>query len=188
MSRLPERHQQIITLHAAFINQVVRLSQNRAERAHFEQLLSGAEANGWGNLVRAIRQITAGRRDTGALQGLDEEDRVIAEAILRGLQNPATLPDPDARPDPALAAPGLAGMIRAAASGNIEALTLISDMAQQMNRAGGPMARLAAAIRPLINGERDPRKLCRGMNSQTEQVLLGIIEELERPARQGQPE
>ena len=48
---------------------------------------------------------------------MDREDRIIAEAIMRGLQNPATLPDSTARPDPEMAAPGLAGMIVAARRG-----------------------------------------------------------------------
>ncbi|MES9961588.1 MAG: hypothetical protein ABW089_14250 [Sedimenticola sp.] len=178
MPQLPERHQQIITMHAAFINQVVQFSQNEADRPNYEQLLISAEENGWSGLVAAIRQIVAGQRDMGAIKGLDEEDQVIAEAIMRGLQNPATLPDPDAKPDPAMAVPGLAGMIQAAATGNVEALTLISNMAEQMSKAGGPMARLAAVIRPLINGERDPDKLCKGMNTQTEQLVLGILDEL----------
>jgi hypothetical protein len=180
MAQLPEKHQQIITMHAAFICQVVQFSQSPEHRSEYEQLLKSAEENGWRGLVQAIRQIVAGQREMGLIGGLDKEDRVIAEAIMRGLQNPATLPDPNAKPEPALAIPGLAGMIQAAASGNVEALTLVSHMAEQMSRAGGSMARLAAAIRPLINGERDPDKLCKGMNAQTEQLVLGIIEELNK--------
>jgi hypothetical protein len=53
-------------------------------------------------------------------------------------------------------------------------------MAEQMRRAGGPMARLAAVIRPLINGERDADKLCKGMNEQTRQLTLDILGELGR--------
>lgn len=178
MATLPERHQQIITMHAAFICQVVQFSQNEENRPEFETLLKSAEENGWSNLVKAIHQIVAGQREMSAIRGLDEEDQVVAEAIMRGLQDPATLPDPKEKPDPALAAPGLAGMIHAAATGNVEALTLISNMAEQMSRAGGPLAKLAAVIRPLINGERDPDKLCKGMNTQTEQILLDILDEL----------
>lgn len=99
---------------------------------------------------------------------------------MRGMQNPATLPNPTARPDPEMAAPGLAGMILAARRGNTEALRLISEMAEQMRRVGGPMARLAAVIRPLINGERDPQLLCKGLNERTEQMVLGILQELKR--------
>ncbi len=180
MATLPERDQQIIAAHAAFICKVVECSQNEGRQAEYEAVLQMASENGWDRLVAAIRQIVAGQRDLNAIAGLDLEDRVIAEAVMRGLQNPATLPDPNAKPDPALAAPGLAAMILAAAHGNVQALTLISNMAEQMSRAGGPMARLAALIRPMINGERDPDKLCKGLDSKTEQVVLGILDELKK--------
>ncbi len=180
MKNLPPKHQQIITLHAPFICQVVQLSQQPDNGAALEPILKQAEASGWRALVQAIRQITGGQRDPSALRNLDEEDRVIAEAIMRGMHDPSTLPDPNARPEPTLAAPGLAGMIQAAANGNVEALTLIANMAEQMSRAGGPMARLAAVIRPMINGERDPDKLCKGMNEQTRQLTLDILSELGR--------
>ena len=179
-AKLPARDQQIVTAHAAFICKVVACSQNEQQRAEYEALLQLAEENDWHALVAAIRQIVAGQRDLAAIRGLDEEDRVIAEAIMRGLQNPATLPDPDAKPDPALAAPGLANMILAAGRGNVQALTLVSSMAEQMSRAGGPLAKLASLIRPMINGERDPDKLCQGCNTQTEQVVLGILDELKK--------
>lgn len=178
MTRIPDREQQILQVHATFIRQVVATGQNPDQRGEFELLLKSAESNGWTELVAAIRRIFAGQRDESVLKGLDDEDRAIAHSILRGLQDPATLPDPDAQPDPALAAPGLAHLIQAAASGNAQALQIVSEMATQMSRAGGPMARLAAVIRPLINGERDPERLCKGMDSRTEQVVLGILDAL----------
>jgi len=180
MPTLPDREQQIITAHAAFICKVVECSQNEGNRAEYEAVLQMALENGWDRLVSAIRQIVAGQRDLHAIAGLDHEDRVIAEAIMRGLQNPATLPDPNARPDPALAAPGLAAMILAAGRGDVQALTLISNMAEQMSRAGGPMARLASTIRPMINGEREPEVLCKEVDDKTEQVVLGILAELKK--------
>jgi len=180
MPTLPDREQQIITAHAAFICEVVECSQSEGNRAEYEAVLQMALENGWDRLVPAIRQIVAGQRDLNAITGLDHEDRVIAEAIMRGLQNPATLPDPNARPDPALAAPGLAAMILAAGRGDVQALTLISNMAEQMSRAGGPMARLASTIRPMINGEREPEVLCKGVDDKTEQVVLGILAELKK--------
>jgi len=180
MANLPDQHQQIITAHAAFICKVVECSQNEEKRAEYEALLQAAEDNDWHGLVAAIRQIVAGQRDLNTVGGLDEEDRIIAEAIMRGLQNPATLPDPNAKPDPAMAAPGLAAMILAAGRGNVQALTLVSNMAEQMSRAGGPMAKLASVIRPLIDGEREAEKLCKGMNTQTAHVVLGILDELKK--------
>ena len=40
------------------------------------------------------------------------------------------------------------------------------------------MSRVAAVIRPLINGERDPDRLCKGMSTQGEQLVLDILREL----------
>ena len=174
------RQQQIVTVHAAFINEVAQCLLNRERQSDFKRLMQAADQNGWTDLTQAIRRIEAGRRDLELLNPLDEEDRVIVEAILRGLQDPASLPDPDVKPDPGMAAPGLASMIHAAASGNAQALQLIANIAQQMNRAGGPMAKLAAVIRPMINGERDPERLCRQMDSRTEQIVLGILQELQQ--------
>jgi hypothetical protein len=178
MSHLPDRQQQIITMHAPFIRQVVELSQDETRRGDLETLLRTAVENGWGALVRVVREILRGRRDLGVLQGLDEEDTTIAEAIVRGIQNPASLPPPEPKPDPAMAAPGLASMIQAAGAGDVRALEIISEMADQMRRAGGPLARLSTVIRPLINGERDPHKLCKGMDGNTEQLVLGILAQL----------
>jgi hypothetical protein len=176
-----DKKQQILAVHAAFINQVVANGPRADKQTEFEQLLKMAVDNGWDELVAVIRLIILkGRRDLEVLNRLDEEDRVIAEAILRGLQDPSTLPDPDAKPDPAMAAPGLASMIHAAASGNAQALQLIADMAEQMSRVGGPMGRLASVIRPLINGERDPDRLCKKLDRNSESVVLGILDELKR--------
>jgi len=77
-----------------------------------------------------------------------------------------------------LAAPGLAHMIHAAGTGDIQALTLISQMAEQMSKVGGDMSRVAAVIRPLINGERDPDKLCEHLDTRGQQLVLQILDEL----------
>jgi len=180
MSSLPEKDRQIVLAHAGLIHAVVIACQNRERQAELAPLLEVASANGWNTLVTAIRRILGGARDLQVLSGLDEEDRVIAEAILRGLQDPATLPDPQARPDPGMAVPGLAGMIHAAASGDVAALQLLGDMATQMLRAGGDMARLSGMLRRLMDGERDTDVLCRGMSPRGAQLVLSLIEELAR--------
>lgn len=177
-SILPERKEQIIQAHAGLIHRVAVACQNPTLVPDLEQILKVTEENGWTDLVQRLRQILDGRRDAALLAGLDEEDGVIVEAVLRGVQDPGTLPDPHAKPDPALAAPGLAGMIHAAAKGNTQALQLLAGMAEQMSHAGGDMTRLAAVIRPLLNGERDPERLCRGMGKQGESLLLSILQEL----------
>jgi hypothetical protein len=183
LSTLPSRAEQIRIMHAPFIRQVVQLGQSEANRPELETVLSAAVDNGWSQLVQALRKILAGRREPSVLVGLDEEDQVIAEAVIRGLQNPSSLPEPVAQPSGDMAARGLASMIQKASAGNVQALQIISNMADQMRQTGGPMARLAGAIRPLINGERDPRKLCRGMDTHTERLVLSILEELSRQGR-----
>jgi hypothetical protein len=177
---LPEKSQQIVLAHAGLIRAVVVACQNREQQAALEPLLEGALANGWQSLVLAIRRILAGVRDTNVLAGLDEEDHVIVEAILRGLQDPATLPDPQSRPDPGMAIPGLAGLIHAASCGDVVALQLLGDMASQMLRAGGDMARLSGILRRLVNGEHDPDVLCRGMSPRGARLVVSLIEELAR--------
>ena len=175
---LPDKRQQLLTAHAAFICQVVEFSQNRDRQSEFEELLRSAEQHGWQHLVQAIREIAKGRRDEAVYLGLDDEDRVIAEAILQGLQDPSTLPDPNQQADAGLAAPGLAGMIHAAATGNAQALVILGHMAEQMQKAGGDMAMVAGRIRQLINGERDPDVLCKGASVRAEQLLADILSEL----------
>ena len=176
----PDKRQQILATHAAFVRQVVEFADDSARARDLETLLQRAADNGWGALVAALRAILKGRRDAAALQGLDEEDRVLAEAVLRGLQNPATLPELQQAPDAALAAPGLAHLIHAAATGNAQALVLVGNMADQMRKVGGDMTRLAGRLRPLINGERHAERLCQGLGAQGQQLVLRILDELAR--------
>jgi len=175
---LTPRDEQIIQAHAAFICQVVEFARNPDARPRFEELLQSAEENGWAALAQALRRVAGGDSDLSGIAHLDDEDRVIAEAVLRGLQNPATLPDPNKRADASLAAPGLASMLHAAATGDMQALVLVGQMAEQMSRAGGDMARIAGAIRPMINGERNPDVLGKGMDIRGQQLLHNILDEL----------
>ena len=176
--QIPERDQQIIQSHAAFICQAVEFIQQPGADSQLDALLNAATQNCWVALAAAVRQFAIGKRDLNLIAGLDEEDKVIAEAILRGLQDPASLPDPSKKADPTLAAPGLASMIHAAGSGDVQALTLIGQMAEQMSKVGGDMSRLAAVIRPMINGERDADKLCARLDARGRQLVLQILEEL----------
>lgn len=178
MSILPTPEQQIIQVHAELIRRVVMACHNRDLRPALEPVLKASEENGWTALVRVIRRILDGARDEALLADLDDEDQVITEAILRGLRDPTSLPDSAKAAQPSLAAPGLAHMIHAAASGNPQALQLVASMAEQMSRTGGDMARLAAIVRPLLNGERDSERLCRGMSTQGATLVHAILAEL----------
>lgn len=177
---LPSKQQQITMAHAGLINAIAMACLNPEKAQDVDPLLDAAVANGWEELAIVLRKILAGSREISLLEGLDEEDTVICEAILRGIQDPSTLPDPNARPDPGLAAPGLAHMIDAAGKGNTEALQLVANMAEMMSKAGGDMAKLAAAIRPMINGERNPEILARDMSEKGHQLLISIIDELQQ--------
>lgn len=180
MSELPARKQQVIQAHAALIHQSVQAYRDTQALSQLQPMLEAAELNGWDELVTAIRRIIKGERGEELLKGLDEEDSIIIEAILNGIQNPDTLPPLDAGADPAMAAPGLASMIDAARRGDHQALQAVAYMAEQMNTAGGAMARLGAIMRRLIDGERDPETLCKGMDANTRQLVQNILDELNK--------
>jgi hypothetical protein len=175
-----DRKQQIIQAHAGVIVQVVQSIANPVLMPQTEQILQVSAKNGWGDLVAVIRRIIQGERDESLLRGLDEEDGTIAAAILQGLQNPASLPDPNQTADASMAAPGLAQMVHQASSGNPQALEVISQMAEQMTHAGGDMKNLGGIIRKMINGERDAKTLSRGMGAQGRQLVDSILEELHK--------
>ena len=164
--------------HATLIYTVAMACNKRELLPQLEQMLEMSAQHGWASLVAAIRQVINGKRDVSVLLGLDEEDSTIIEAILSGIQDPSTLPDPNTKPDPGLAAPGLASMINAAARGNPEALHMLANMAEQMVRAGGDMAKIGAMMGKLVNGERDADKLAQGMNVQGQELVYSILTEL----------
>ena len=173
-----DQKKQIIQFHSILINNVVMACNNRTLLPQLEEMLDMSAQNGWETLVTVIRQVVNGKRDTGILLGLDDEDRTIVETILCGIQDPSTLPDPNAKPDASLAAPGLAGMIDAAAKGNPAALQMLANMAEQRVRAGGDMAKLGGMMRKLVGGERDADKLAKGMNVQGQELVYSILTEL----------
>jgi hypothetical protein len=82
-----EASKQIVQAHAAFICDVVTSMQEPKPRHRFDALMKSASDNGWQALVTVLNAIAEGRRDVMVLNGLDQEDSAIAEAILLGLQN-----------------------------------------------------------------------------------------------------
>ncbi len=180
MAQLPDAAEQILRSHAPFIHAVVQACRDPAMRPQLMAMLQAAEDRGWGRLVGAIRMILDGKRDRAILLGLDDEDRVIAQAILGGIDDPASLPAPEAQGDAAAAAPGLAAMISAASRGDMQAFSVLADMAEQMVRTGGDMARLGGIMRRLIDGERDADLLTRAMGPLGRSLVLDILNELAR--------
>lgn len=180
MNDVAEKKQQITQYHAPLIVNVVNSITDTSLRPGIEQILKASEENGWGDLVAAIRKVLKGERDTHILKGLDEEDQIIVEAILKGIQNPATLPDPNNEADPTQAAPMLAQLINGASKGDTNALSMLGQMAEQMSTTQGDMARLSTLIKPMVDGERDANKLCEKMGALGESLIVAILEELSK--------
>ena len=180
MSVTDSREDQIIASHSALIVAVARACHDPVHRDEVETVLQALQQYGEEALVRALRSILSGRRDEDLLHELGSDDRVVVKRLLIGLRNPDMLPDPDAKPDPAAAAPGLAAIIHNAARGDTGAVHVLGAMAEQMQSAGGDMARLGALLRPLMRGERNPDTLCKGMGALGESLVLSILNELAR--------
>jgi hypothetical protein len=181
MSRtLPPKEQQIVMMHGSLITNVVHAVEHPALQEELKRNLEVARDKGWGDLMNIILKILAGDRSENLLKGVDDEDKVIVRAILMGIQNPDTLPKIDEKADGTIAAPGLAAMIQAAASGDAQALVALGGMAEQMSGVGGEMARIGTLFKKMIDGERDPEVLTKGMGDQSEKLTLAILAELDK--------
>ncbi|MDH5471671.1 MAG: hypothetical protein OEY61_02355 [Gammaproteobacteria bacterium] len=178
MNIAPEKQQQILQVHAGLIVTIVKAINDRSLMPNVEQVLKISEENGWRQLVAAIRKIIKGDRDNSLLNGLDEEDSIIIDAILKGLQNPSTLPDPNQQADPAMAAPMFAQLIHEASRGDANALSMLGSMAEQMSNTQGDLARFSTLLKPLVDGERDTDKLCSKIGPQGESLVVSILSEL----------
>ena len=71
-------------------------------------------------------------------------------------------------------------MISVAARGDVQALSALASMAEQMVRVGGDMGRLGGIMRRLVDGERDADLLSRGMGPLGRSLVLDILDELAR--------
>ena len=174
----PEKAEQILQTHASLVLAVVQTIHNPELKPHLDQVLQQSAQNGWQDLVNVINKIVAGNRDQALLKGLDEEDAVIVDSILRGLQDPASLPKTEQTGDATQAAPMLAQLINEARRGDHNALSMLGTMAEQMSKTGGDMANLSAVIKDMIDGERDVDKLCTRMGVQGESLITQILSEL----------
>ena len=174
----PEKQQQILQTHASLVIAVVQTIHQPELKPQLDQVLQQSTQNGWENLVKIINKIVAGSREQSLLNNLDEEDIVIVDSILRGIQDPATLPQVEQQGDATQAGPMMARLIDEARRGDHNALSLLGTMAEQMSAAGGDMANLAAVLKDMIDGERDVDKLCTRMGPQGESLITQILSEL----------
>jgi hypothetical protein len=75
-------------------------------------------------------------------------------------------------------------MIHAASRGDAQALQIAALMAEQMTATQGDMRQLGGIMRRLIDGERDPDVLCQGMGPSGAQLVITIIDELNKLTEQ----
>jgi hypothetical protein len=174
----PEKTEQILQTHASLILAVVQTIHNPELKPQLDMVLQQSAQNGWQDLVNAINKIVAGSREQSLVNGLDEEDAIIVDSILLGLQDPSTLPSSEQTGDATKAAPMIARLINEARRGDHNALSMLGTMAEQMSRAGGDMASLSAVIKDMIDGERSIDKLCTRMGAQGESLITQIVGEL----------
>jgi hypothetical protein len=179
-----EKRDQVRQMHAPFIHAMVKACQNEKERLAFAPQIKVLQDQGWEQLALVAQRLLNGERSETLLNGLDDEDAIIISSVLEGIQNPNTLPDLNAKPKAADAAPGLASIIHASGRGDAAALNALSVMAEQMSQTGGAMAEIAGAMRKLVNGERDLEVLSKKMRGESRDLLVAILNELGKISEQ----
>ena len=138
--------EEILRDHSTLIHRVVMHCNEPGSVADLEQILQLAEENDWQKLVATIRNIMLGNRERALLHGLDEEENIIIESILNGLEDPGTLPTVSADLNSAMAAPGTTSLIHASMQSNSESLNIISNLTKQMQDSGGDYSNIVRGI------------------------------------------
>lgn len=170
--------EQLLKLHASLLHEVVEACHDQGKQIELLNMLSEAEQNGWQKLCEAIRSILAGTRDESVMDGLDEEDVILIQAILIGIDNPETLPDANLEQQRDDAALGLASAIAAACQGDQKAMELIAHMEQTFQENPTEMGGIGNAIRKMVNGERSIVSLAEGLDTSSTKMIEHILEEL----------
>lgn len=174
-----EDQQKIIRDYALLIHQAVQAIRAGAAS---DALLRGLEmvrhTPGGETLADAILQRIAPKGAYARPHALSPRDTAVMEAIERGVQDPATLPDITESVDPTRAAPGLAAVIAAARRGDTQANTLLSLMQDQMAAFGGDMARVALVLAALRNGDADDPLELDTLSSEARSLIRSVQSEL----------
>ena len=170
--------EEILRDHSTLIHRVVMHCNEPGSVADLEQILQLAEDNDWQKLVATFRNIMSGNRERALLHDLDEEESIIIESILNGLEDSVTLPTVSVDLNSAMAAPGIASLIHASMQGNSESLNIISNLTKQMQDSGGDYSNIAGGIKTMIDGERDLAKLTADISEREQKLLAEILTEL----------
>lgn len=170
----------ILQEHSRLIHRVVMECNDPGSVPDMEFALQQAEDNGWIKLVTTIRFIMSGNRNPGVLDGLDDEDHQIISAVLNGLEDPATLPTLKTDFNSPVIASGIAGLLNATLSGNVQAQQVLNSMTDEMIQGGDDLGAVASRLRPIVEGERDPEKICAGLSDYGRNLLFEILVELKK--------
>jgi len=168
----------LLKLHAALLHDVVDACHDSSKQVNLLNMLKEAESNGWQKLCDAIRAILSGQRDESVLTGLDEEDAILVQAILIGIDNPDSLPPIDPEQQRNEAAVGLASTIASACQGDQRAMELIAHMEQTFQENPTEMGAMGNVIRRMVNGERSIAILIEGLDRPSSQLVEHILTEL----------
>ncbi len=178
MSDSDQFREEVLQAHASLIHCVVMHCNNPGSVPDLAAILQQAEDSDWKQLVATIRSIMGGGRDDSILQELDEEEAIIIGAILRGLEDPGTLPALQPDFQSSMAAPGIANLIHASRDGSAQSLSIIANLARQMQEIGGDFEIMAGHIHPMIEGERDLARLTANMTEKGQKLMVDILAEL----------
>lgn len=178
MDHKPKQVEELLKLHAELLHDVVNACHDKDKQVELLAMLNEAENNGWQKLCEAIRTILSGQRDESVLDGLDEEDAILIQAILIGIENPETLPKHDLEAQRNDAAIGLASTIASACQGDPKAMELIAHMEQTFLENPTEMGAMGNAIRKMVNGERSAVTLVENMDSTSSMLIEHVLKEL----------
>lgn len=173
-----DRQQQVLQEHASLIHQVVAACESPRLFPGLNAQLHQAEQNGWTALIAAIRRILDGERDVDAFEGLDDEDTIIVVAIVRGIQDRTTLPNPSSLIDASSAGPLIATLIARSRRNEKGASESLAAIEIQLNQAGGDLPLIGSALRRIIAGDYRFDQLFPKMSSDSVEIIRRILAEL----------
>jgi len=169
---------------APFVRAVVVAATDPAARMGVEPIFKARVEAGWTNLVEAARRILdRNERSIDILaDGLDIEDAIIVQAILQGIQDPASVEAilPDETEEEAVhrlledTMPLIAGVV-----GVVLGVLPSVEIEHLFDTLGEDFAR---AIRRIVDsGERDPEVLCNRLDPAETLVVRTILAAIEHP-------
>ncbi|MBA3581894.1 MAG: hypothetical protein H0W44_05500 [Gammaproteobacteria bacterium] len=171
------KNRELVALHASLIHEVIAAITQPTKRPALYSGLDIATQNGWGALANAVRKILDGERSLDILDNMDHDDAVIVAAILRGIQDPNTLPSLDTAQDPAGAPSSLAQLIHTAGRGDANSERLLQQFMNDM-MVNDEMRKLSVALHHMRNGERHYQALSANMQPRTSELTRAILDEL----------